>query len=424
MVASVKIPTALQRLAADYFPSLISLRRDLHRHPEFSGDESRTAALLAEKLKLLGLTVRTGMGGHGMVADLVTDPNAPTVALRVDMDALPIQEVNKVSYCSQVPGVMHGCGHDVHSAIGYGVAAVLAELADSLPGNVRFLFQPEEEEITGALRMIRAGALRDPVPKAILGLHVAPMPVGQVGWTDDLFLAGFEHYLVTLSPRMGAHLSIADLNAIAERCCQTIRDINPWEMPETWPEIQAFWALMEEGPPDLVQFIHFDATTEPNHPEAWPGQFGFGIKAANCRLYRSARHEVRAAVKAICDETRATYRLEPVGSMPELRNDADLVQSSLPALRSVLGEDHLIQLRAAFPFNCEDFAFYTKFIPGAMFWLGAANPVQGKYAILHTPDFDVDERCLETGTLAMSALLWEGLRSVKTVQGLRPSGRQ
>ncbi len=95
---------------------------------------------------------------------------------------------------------------------------------------------------------------------------------------------------------------------------------------------------MEEGTPDLVQFTYFDATTEPDHPEAWPGQFGLGIKAANRRLYRSARHEVRAAVKAICDETRTTYRLEPVGSMPELRNDPELVLSCLPALRSALGE--------------------------------------------------------------------------------------
>ena len=415
MVSSAKIQTALQRLTADYFPSLVSLRRDLHRHPEFSGDESRTAALLAEKLALLGLTVRTGMGGHGVVADLVTDPNAPTVALRVDMDALPIQEVNKVSYRSQVPGLMHACGHDVHSAIGYGVAAALTAMADSLPGNVRFLFQPEEEEITGALRMIRAGALRDPAPKAIFGLHVAPMPVGQVGWTDDLFLAGFEHYLISLSPRVGVHLSIADLNAIVERCCEVIRSFNPWEMPETWPEIQAFWSRMEEGTPDLIQFTHYDATTEPDHPEAWPGQFGLGIKAANRRLYRSARHEVRAAVKAICDETRTTYRLESVGSMPELRNDPELVLSCLPALRSALGGDNLIQFRAAFPFNCEDFAFYTKFIPGAMFWLGAANPEEGKYAILHTPDFDVDERCLETGTVAMAALLWDTLVNFKTV---------
>jgi amidohydrolase len=409
MTLSPEILAALHGLATQHFPSLVSLRRDLHSHPELAGDESRTAALLAEKLNLLGLTVRTGIGGHGLVADLVTDPNAPTVALRVDMDALPIQETNPVPYCSQVPGLMHACGHDVHSAIGVGVAAVLSALADDLPGNVRFLFQPEEEEITGALRMIRAGALRNPAPKAIFGLHVAPLPVGQIGWTDDLFLAGFEHYLISLSPRAGAHLSIADLNAVAERCCQLIRGFNSWEMPETWPEIQAFWARMQAGSPDLADFTHFAATTEPDHPEAWPGQFGLGIKAANRRLYRSARHEVRAAVKAICDETRTTYRLEPVGSMPELRNDADLVQSSLPALKSAIGEDNLVQLRSAFPFNCEDFAFYTKFIPGAMVWLGAANPDQGKYAILHTPDFDVDERCLETGTVAMAAVLWEGL---------------
>ena len=383
MTLSATILSSLHELTINQFNSLVSLRRDLHSHPELAGDESRTSSILAEKLNLLGLTVRTGMGGHGVVADLVTDRNAPTIALRVDMDALPIQEVNKVSYRSQTPGLMHACGHDVHSAIGIGVAAVLSSLADSLSGNVRFLFQPEEEEITGALRMIRAGALRDPAPKAIFGLHVAPLPVGQIGWTDNLFLAGFEHYLVMLSPRHGAHLSIDDLNAIAERCCQVIQSFNAWEMPETWPEIQSFWAKMEQGPPDLVQFTHFDATTEPDHPDAWPGQFGLGIKAANRRLYRSARHEVRAALKAICDETRTTYRLEPMGSMPELRNDDELVQVSLPALRSALGEDNLIQLRAAFPFQLRGLRFLYEIHTRRNVLAGRGQPGAGK--IRHPP---------------------------------------
>ena len=391
------------------FDSLVTIRRDLHRHPESSGDESRTAYLLSKKLNLLGLTVRTGIGGHGIVADLGTDPNAPTVALRVDMDALPIQETNTVPYRSQFPGLSHACGHDVHSAIGYGVAAVLTALADILPGNVRFLFQPEEEELTGALRMIRAGALRDPVPKAIFGLHVAPIPVGQLGLTDGLFLAGFEHFLVTLSPQSGGTRSAPYLNRVAERCCRSIRAFNRWELPENWEDMQGLWERMAEGDPDLKRFTHFDATTEPDNPAAWPGRFGLGIKAADYSLRRAAVGRVRAALNAICSAAHTTYRLEPVGSMPDMRNDPNLVQSSLPALKKAFDPADLVHLQAAFPFNCEDFAFYTKYIPGVMVWLGAANPDQGKFAILHTPDFDVDERCLLTGTRAMATILWGAL---------------
>jgi amidohydrolase len=352
--------------------------------------------------------MQTNVGGHGLVADWVTDPTRPTVALRVDVDALPIEEVNAVPYRSQVPGVMHACGHDVHSTVGIGVASVIASLGDQVPGNVRILFQPEEEEITGALRMIRAGVLARPKPVAIFGMHVAPLPAGQVAWTDDLFLAGFEHFLVSLHPEVGYRGNRAHLNAVAERCCQVIRGFNHWRMPETWPEMQVFWQRMQDPPDDLKRFIIYDASRDSENPAAWHGQFGVGIKAANAHLRRAAVGRVRAAINTITAVTHTSYQIEPMGRMPDMRNDAGLVQAALPDLRALLGPD-LIQLKAAFPFNCEDFAYYTKEIPGAMFWLGSADPARGRYAMLHTPDFDVDESCLLTGTLLGTNLITSSL---------------
>ena len=203
---SLTAPAHLAIIKHSYvqFDAMVALRRALHRHPELSGDESWTAATLKTELEKLGWEVRPRMGGHSLVADWITDPTKPTVALRVDMDALPIHEVNNVPYRSEIPGVMHACGHDVHSAIGVGVAGVIAALGESVPGNIRILFQAEEEEITGALRMIRAGALTNPKPAAIFGLHVSPFPGGKIAWTDGLFLSGFQHYLVTLCSRKGA----------------------------------------------------------------------------------------------------------------------------------------------------------------------------------------------------------------------------
>ena len=410
-------PTALIQqinpFSCEVFPMLRQIRRDLHQHPELSGQESWTAAYLADKLADLGLDVRTGIGGQGVVADLRVDPTRPTVALRVDMDALPIQEVNTVPYRSAVPGVMHACGHDVHSAVGVGVASVLSALAEGLRGNVRFLFQPEEEEITGALRMIRAGALADPQPTAIFGLHVAPIPAGQVAWTGDLFLAGFDHYLCTLSPQRDRILSPGHLDAVAERCCQVIRGFNDWELPQDWRAMQDFWQKMQEGPHGLRRFIIYDASRNPEDPAAWPGQFGIGVKAANRHLRKTAVGRIKASLNTICRVTQTRYRLDPMGTMPDMRNDPDLMQSVYPALRAALGESNLIPLQAAFPFNCEDFAFYTKHLPGMMLWLGAADPRAGKFALLHTPDFDVDETCLKTGTLALSAVLAECLHQVQ-----------
>jgi len=393
----------------DAFGFMRQIRRDLHAHPELSGNESWTAAYLANALDTLGLEVHRNIGGHGLFADLVTDPSKPMAALRVDMDALPIAEANKVPYRSKFPGIMHACGHDAHSAIGVGTAAIMTKLSDEIPGNLRFIFQPEEEEITGALRMIHAGVLTRPVPKAILGLHVAPLPAGKIAWTDGLFLAGFDHYLASLSPKENASLSYPNLDAVAKRCCRAILHFNHWQLPETWQEMQDFWQLLKSPPKTLQNFIIYDASLSDEHPEAWHGQFGIGVKAATPHLRRTALGRIRAALSRICKLSQTNYHIEHVGSMMDMRNDAQLVQSVLPALKASVGENHLIQLKAAFPFNCEDFAYYTKEIPGAMFWLGAGNPEEKKYALLHTPDFDIDESSLIIGAAAMTSMLLEAL---------------
>jgi len=402
----------LQHITNDLFPTLRQIRRDLHRHPERSGAESWTSAYLAEKLERLGLEVKREAGGHGVVADLIQDPSQPTAALRVDMDALPIHEINETPYRSMIPGVMHACGHDVHSAVGIGTAALLTAIGDDLPGNVRFIFQPEEEEITGALRMIRRGVLSDPEPKAIFGLHVAPLPAGQIAWTDGLFLSGFEHYLCTLSPQEGSRISPGHLADVAERCCQVIRSFNRWELPQSWNAMQDFWQKMKDAPQALRHFIIYDASRNTEDPSIWPGQFGIGIKAADHHLRKTAIGRIKASLNTICRMTKTHYRLDPMGSMPDMRNDHELMHTVLPALEEIVGSPNLINLQAAFPFNCEDFAFYTKRIPGLMLWLGGADPDAGKFAMLHTSDFDVDETCIKTGVLAMGAMLVQYLRQM------------
>jgi amidohydrolase len=162
---------------------------------------------------------------------------------------------------------------------------------------------------------------------------------------------------------------------------------------------------MQEGPPSLQNFIIYSASTNEEDPAGWHGQFGIGIKAANRHLRRLAVGRIKAALNTISRATNTHYHLEPMGSMLDMRNHSHLVHQGLPVLEETLGKENLIELKAAFPFNCEDFAYFTRHIPGAMYWLGAANPAKGQYAILHTPDFDVDERCLVTGCTAMTVLL-------------------
>lgn len=395
----------IDTFTADLLPTMIGVRRELHQHPERSGQESWTSAYLAQLLDFLGLPVRRHVGGFGLVADLVVDPSAPTLAFRVDMDALPLEEINAVAYRSRAAGLMHACGHDVHSAIGFGTAAVLTHFRHLLSHNIRFIFQPEEEEITGALRMIRAGVLTRPVPDAIFGLHVAPLPAGRWAYSHGLFLSGFDHYLVTIRPDERSSSRSADAHAVAERCCQAILQFNQFILPETWDEMQAFWKIMADGSEDIQRFVVYDASTNPDEPDAWHGQMGLGIKAATPHLRRSAIGRVRAMLTAICRATHTRYQVKRVASMPDLINNARLVEHTLPILTRALGADNLVHLQGAFPFNCEDFAYFTEHIPGAMFWLGAADASAGKYAMLHTPDFDVDERCMHTGTVAIASIL-------------------
>ncbi|MFN2303293.1 MAG: M20 family metallopeptidase [Anaerolineales bacterium] len=405
---------SIQNCASEIFDELVQIRRDLHQHPELSGHEEWTTHYLAGKLNQIGLDVHTRLGEYGLIADLTTDPAKASVALRVDIDALPIQESNNCDYRSKIPGLMHACGHDVHSAIGVGTAIILTNLATKLNGNVRFIFQPEEEEISGALKMIHAGALKKPTPNAILGIHVAPIPVGNIALTEGLFLAGFDHYLVSLIPNQGCNKTLNALDHVAEKACRMILGFNQWHLPQNWKEEQALWERMQEGYADLQNFIIYDASLDDEQPAIWRGQFGLGIKTANTHLRRIAIGRVRAYLNTLCRLTHTRYQIEPMGTMPDMINDCHLVRSTRAVLAQAIGSNHIVQLKAAFPFNCEDFAFYTKYIPGAMYWLGGANPAEDKFAMLHTPNFDVDERCFLTGTIGMAALIIDTLKGVKT----------
>lgn len=186
------LPPLFARVAAEAAriePEIVALRRDLHRHPELSGAESRTAALVAEPLRALGFAVRTGVGGHGVVARLTGGRPGPLVAVRADMDAFPSTAPDPVSeIASTTPGVRHICGHDLHTAVALGTARALASVREDLAGSVLFLFQPSEERATGARAMLNAGAFEDGVPAAVFAFHTAPLEVGEIGTKPGVML--------------------------------------------------------------------------------------------------------------------------------------------------------------------------------------------------------------------------------------------
>ena len=371
--------------------NLIELRRDLHRHPEISGQEERTAKVIAERLEALELEVTTGVGGHGIVAVLRGGKPGGVVGLRADMDATlsmfpdPVTEI-----ASTVPGVRHICGHDVHMAVGIGVAEALAALRDELPGTVKFLFQPAEENAAGAKAMVADGALGAPTPEAIFTVHTVPMAAGQIGAVEGVTLVGRDIATVRIAgegDRAAARQAVADLLSAASTL----------EVPGSFEELAAMPLPSEEFA--LVQVLR-------NTPKEVTAQVTVPGDASR----QQAKADIERRLAAL-EHEGLSFELEyHPRAVAGVYSDPELVRSSHDAIRAALGDNGLVaNAPGAGPIFSEDFGSFLQEIPGAMFWLGAANPEKGISGMPHAPDHAVDERAIETGAKAMAAVVWSFL---------------
>lgn len=377
---------------------LTAIRREIHAHPELSFNEQRTAALVAERLKALGYDVRTGVGLTGVIGELGSS-SGRTVALRADMDALPIQETNEVPYRSQHDGVMHACGHDAHVACLIGAAMLLAERAQAgaLPsGRIRLIFQPSEEttdgdNVGGAQRMISDGAMGDVA--AVIGLHVAAdSPVGQVLFRDGALMAGNDTLVGRIRGK-SAHAALPhegiDAVTLASQvvlAAQTIvsRRIDPLE-------------------PAVITFGQISGGTAEN------------IVASEVRLEGTLRYfraEVRERLHAelrrafaIADAMGGSGSVDIRDGNPPVINDPGLNELVRSAASATLGEAEI--RRADMIMGAEDFAHLAREAPGCFFWLGAR--IEDDPRSHHSPRFDIDERCLPRGAAVLAAAAQKAL---------------
>jgi amidohydrolase len=390
--------TTLLEHARTLQDALTELRRDLHRHPELSFCETRTAATAAARVATLGYRVRTGVGRTGVVADLENGAG-PTVALRADMDALPVQETSDVAYRSTVPGVMHACGHDAHVSMLVGAAKLLrgAQRAGTLPaGTVRLLFQPseeasDEENRSGAMRMVDDGAMAG--VDAVFGLHIgAHMPFGQCFLRAGPYMAGSVAIRATVHghsahagrPHEGvdaivltAHAVLAVQNAVARRIA-----------------------------PDAQAVVHIGRIA---------GGEAENILAARVDLTGTIRyfdHDVRAVLLAEVERAFAVVNalggrvdLEFREGYPPVLNDEGMTSLARTAIGDALGSSSIAEYEPWM--GAEDFAVLLQHAPGTFFWLGAALDPPREH---HRPDFDIDERALPLGAAALAACAIERLR--------------
>jgi len=378
---------------------VIATRRDLHAHPELGFAEKRTAALVAKRLRALGLEVREGVGGTGVVGVLRGAKPGRTVALRADMDALPVTEQTglpfaskaKASWRGETVGVMHACGHDAHVAMLLGAAEVLAGLRDALPGTIVFLFQPAEEgggpgETGGAEAMLADGAFDDPKPEAVFGLHVGPFDVaGELSIVPGPAMAASDRFRIVVRGRQthGA-LPFAGIDPIpvAARIVLAIEALPAREIDVTTPSIVSVGAIhggvRNNILPEEVELI---------------GTIRSFDEAARTALHAKIE---RVATKT-AEASGATAAVEIVRGYGVLVNDPTLAAFGRDVLSRSLGADKVHSGRPTT--TAEDFSFFANRVPGLFLWLGVRDPATplAEAAPNHSPRFVVDERGLATG---------------------------
>ncbi len=410
-----------QKSIKEMFPKLVDIRRDIHIHPELSNEEERTAKLVVDRLKELGFTdIKTGVAKHGVVAMLKGTQEGPCVAVRADMDALPIKELRSVPYRSQNPGVMHACGHDVHVTCALGVAELLSKHKDLVKGSVKFLFQPAEEAMPatfkgdwGAKLMVAEGVMANPKPSAVFGLHttasVQPvgttdddvhyLKAGQIGYTPGFDNANSDRFHIVINGKM-AHGSAphkgVDAIAVAAEAIMALQMIKSRQTNTRQPLVISIGMISGGQRENIIA----DKVELGGTVRTYDGKFRDGVIEQMHRI-----------LKGITEAHGASYEMGYRKTYPSILNDQKLVDATLPVFRRIVGEKNVIELIPGM--GGEDFSFFAQVVPGFFFRLGVANEEKGITYGAHTPMYDCDEESIKTGVAVMAAALCDFLDAKK-----------
>ena len=382
----------IKALSTQFAPEIILIRRHLHSHPELSELEFKTADFICETLDSSGITYTRNVGGNGIVAKIEgQNPSKSTIALRADMDALPINELNDCEYKSMNTGVMHACGHDVHIASLLGASKILNALRNEFEGTIRLIFQPSEEKFPGgALAMINDGVLENPVPELIYGQHVLPtLEAGKVGFKPGRYMASTDEIYLTVKGK-GGHAATPELNIdavlITSHIIVALQQVVSRVASPGIPTVLSFGRVIADGRTNIIPSeVKIDGTFR-TFDETW----------------RAKAHEkITTLAKGIAESMGGTCEVFIAKGYPFLVND-DLATAEAKTLaKEYLGEENVVDLDQRM--TAEDFAYYSHIIPACFYRLGVKNPEWPNIRNLHTPEFDVDEHSLETG---MGLMAW------------------
>lgn len=393
----------ITELSDEVLDDVIGFRRHLHRYPELSFQEKKTSAFVADKLRQWGIPYQENVGGYGVVG-LITGrkPGGKSMALRADMDALPIEEENEVDYASAHPGVMHACGHDVHMSSLLGSAYVLNKLTDQFAGQVKLIFQPGEEQLPGgASLMIKDNVLRNPQPEVILGQHVhPPLVAGQVGFCPGQYMASSDELYLTVKGNGGhgalPHLTV-DTTLVAAHIIVALQQIVSRRSDPTIPSVLTLGKIHSDGGSTNIIPDRIDIE---------------GTFRAMDEKWRYHAHQlIRETVEHTALALGATAEIEIRVGYPYLYNEPGLTKKMYYRSIEYLGEDRVVEL--PIQMTSEDFAFYSHEIDACFYRLGVSHPDSTSPRLLHTSTFDVDERCFRTSIGLMSYLTLSELADIQ-----------
>ncbi len=388
----------IAQLVAENANEIRDIRRHLHANPELSFKEYETSKYVTAALDRWGISYKDGFVETGIVAHIEgRNPTSKVIALRGDMDALPILEANDVPYRSKNEGVMHACGHDVHTSCVLGVAKTLHALRNEFEGTVKIIFQPGEERLPGgASLMIKEGALNDPKASSILGQHVLPdLEVGKVGFRSGMYMASADEVYFTVKGKGGhaalqhylidpvlitSHIIVALQQVVSRRCKPGV------------PCVLSFGSVHADGATNIIPNEVRVQGTFRTMDEEW--------RMEAHQIMKKMAEELAASMGGSCD-----FRVD-VG-YPFVYNDEQLTEFARAAAKEYLGDANVVDLEMRM--TGEDFSFYTQHMPGCFYRLGTRNEAEGLTSGLHTPTFNVDEKCLEIGTGLMAYLAYKQL---------------
>ena len=382
----------IKDLSDQYFEEIRDIRRHIHAHPELSFHEFETSKYISSKLDEWGIPYQNGFVKTGIVATISgSNPDKKISMLRADMDALPINEKNEVSYKSKNEGVMHACGHDVHSSCLLGAGKILNDLKNEWEGTVKLIFQPAEEKLPGgASLMIEEGALGDPAPNDITAQHVHPeLEAGEVGFKSGKYMASADELYLTVKGK-GGHGALPHLNIdpvlIASHIIVSLQQLVSRKAPSNMPTVLSFGKIIGEGATNVI-------------PDEVKIEGTFRTMDENWR--ERAHKEISTMAEHIAKGMGGSCDVNILKGYPTLFNNNELTAKRRNDAVAYLGEDKVFDLDLRM--TSEDFAYYTQIMPGCFYRLGTGNKEQGITAPVHNPKFNIDEEAIRTG---MGLMAW------------------